>query len=85
LVFPSCSLLVNKAIKDSIMVFLDIIHQPVFIETHISETELRLHLLVVPIQLGTISRANPYLRTLTLTQGRLHNPSTAQNNLRVLR
>jgi hypothetical protein len=54
------------------IMFLDIIHRPVFFykylvyitKHNISETGFCLHLQVKPTQLGQISRASPYLRTL---------------------
>jgi hypothetical protein len=48
---------------NAIIVFLDIIHRPVFIKTrNVSETGFCLHLHVERTQLGPIDWASPYLR-----------------------
>jgi hypothetical protein len=49
------------------LMFLDIIHRPVYISKHnVSETVFCLCIHVKPTQLGTIDRANPYLPTFYL-------------------
>jgi hypothetical protein len=52
----------QEDISTNIM-FLDIIHRPVYISKHnVSETGVCLRFQVKPTQLGRIDRASPYLR-----------------------
>jgi hypothetical protein len=50
--------------EDTDIMFLDIIHRPVYISIHnVSETGFCLRFQVKPTQLGPIDNVSPYLRT----------------------
>jgi hypothetical protein len=63
---------------NTIIMFLDIIHRPVFSLKHnVLETGFCLRFQVEPTQWGPIDRPSPYLRTPAPTQDRVYKPSTA--------
>jgi hypothetical protein len=56
---------ITNIIIITIIVFLDIIHLPVYISKHnVSETAFCLRLQVKPTQLGPMDRASPYLQSV---------------------